>query len=218
MQVTDTGSSGSSGVPANGTPAQDPSSPASPSEGDLAASIGRLEIKYNDAMRRLGKMAEEHKSLVERVGAAQTERVKPQGPTTHDDLMAAMKLGGVRAKMPDAARTALDEMISAGTTTLSDALRWGEFFLEFGGAKPAEDGGATPSRSKRNAEGDAPAPTGKAATAAQRTQVEYPRTQYDWLEIKTKANGGDAGAKARWDALMSDPDFDPSELTLRRSG
>lgn len=120
-------------------------------------------------------------------------------PVTQADLSAAYELGIVTAVLPDAAR----EHISTMSGSMSERLAAARLIKQF----------ATPSTSV----GTSPAgaiPPGLAATAAPRTAPTVPTTQAEWIALTT-ASKKDAGAKARWQQLIDDDSFEPSQLPVR---
>lgn len=120
-------------------------------------------------------------------------------PAPQADPLALMRLGEARAKLPEAARQRLDELMSTGTS-ISQALALVDFATTFGApANGADESGA------------APAPPGNAASAAPRTTPNYPRSISEYMALAAKSRT-DPAAKKRWDALRDDPGFDPETL------
>lgn len=127
-----------------------------------------------------------------------TETPTVAGPEfTHEDARAALKLGEVKARLPESARKRIDEMIDSGKR-YSDVLPFAETIAEF-------------SPSAANAEHPAGmAPIGTAASAAPRTSPTWPQDQESLFKLKTE------NPKQYAELMSAGHPFDPSKLPFRR--
>lgn len=182
-----------------------PAAQSGSGEVDFRSFMERVDAKFSDMGKQLGKIHEWRKSLA---GEPDEGGAKPQesGPRlSPEDLDAAMVLGEKRAALPEAARARVDAMRKSGRShaecvefadALLDALKESK---DSGGAKPSEP----PTR-------DNP------ASGPRQTNGASVRTYREYQDLAYRAQfKGDADAKRRIDALNADPEFIPSSLPLK---
>lgn len=154
----------------------------------------KVEGRIGDLGRDLGKL----RQRVKRDPETTEDPAKPKNTpaaATADDLDAAMRLGELRAQLPEEARSYLDERRSNGAS-YAEIADLAETIIKFGApANGAQSAGAMP------------APRGHGASPAESTPV-LPTSQAEFVELQKTDP-----AKAK--VVAEHPDFDFWRLPLK---
>lgn len=186
-----------------------PSAAAPPDLGALSAQIRELrqentawrekfEAKVGDLGRGLGKVRSRVRDGRGDEDDAGEPRSASSNAVTHEDLISALRLGEVSAKLPEPARARLKKMRESGTPIAMIA----EFAEALAESIPHED--KAPVTGAGTA-GDPPVPTGAAATSAPRTSPSRPRSLSEFASLRHSN-------PELFKQLMADPTFHPEDL------
>jgi len=152
----------------------------------LVERLDRLEAHQRDTVRRIARQKPDQDE-----GATPPE----SKPATGLDPMSLIRLGELRARVPEKARQVFDSMIESGTSpdVVASAME-AALSIQSGGGD-----GATPAPTP---------PPGRAATAAPSDGARHPTSQRELVELSKS----DPDA---YKAIMERPDFDPQSLPAR---
>ncbi len=194
--------------PSNGAGSQpDQDDPIATLRRDFAAFQTKVDGKLGQVGQDLGRIRSRIKDPVSGSDGQQgngQDKEKQTGTMDRSEGIAMMNLGRLQASLPQDAQKEIDQMLTDGaswveTSKYARAIKRG---MELA-ATAGNDGGTK----------NPPAPPGKAASAPGATPpAEHPKTERDYLRLVKRANGGDAQAKKRKDALHNDPNFHPEDL------
>lgn len=154
---------------------------------DVLTKLGELEAKTDGKFRDFGR---DMGKLRERVKTEQPKGEEPSAPAF--DLDVAIELVDFRRSakesgLPDTVRSALENAIKAGDLSAADALS------------------TTKAKGEDAKSNDPTPPPGKGAKPAPNTSGAHPVKMSELIAIRRDD-------KARYNKLMADPTFDPSQL------
>ncbi len=161
----------------------------------LKAFEEKVEGKFAQVGKDLGRVRGKIKQTEPEQPKA--EPAAPQG-LTHEDLMAAVKLEQMKARLPEKASAALAERVANGAS-FQEVAGVAELMLDMLPEKGASVNQATAPKQ------------GSAATAAPREPGRYPESMAQYLELVARAKTDKQAAK-RVGELNNDPLFLPQNL------
>lgn len=192
------------------SPIPAPASPGAPSPeptlADVLAEVRNFKAEVEGRFQKTTKDLLGVRHDVSRTkGGAPSGEPQPAPPVTADDLNAAMRLGGVAAGLPPAARARVEAMTAEGRS-YRDALAFAEALAEsisqVKGSETPPSNGQAPSATPR------PTFTGSSATPAHSPAVSLPGSLQELQAIARQD-------KARFKAIMATEGFDPYKLPAR---